>query len=103
MMSEVPNFIAGICHVQAQIREWYLQAFAQIQAGTTGAIALADEADGEDATPDKGADASSDQQRMQQKVGQDFQITPAFMHHSGNNAQFSITLISSPRHVFTCS
>ena len=58
--------------MQAHIREWYLQVFAQIQAGTTGAIALADEADGEDATPDKGADASSDGQMMQQKVPQDF-------------------------------
>ena len=61
----------GECYVQAQIREWYLQAFAQVQAGTTGVIALADEADGEDATPDKGADASSDWQMMQQKVEQD--------------------------------
>ena len=62
------------CPVQVQIRDWYLQAFAQVEAGTTGAIALADEADGEEATPDKAADASSDWQRMQQKVGQDVQL-----------------------------
>lgn len=74
--------VARMCHLQAQIREWYLQAFAQIQAGTTGAIALADEADGEDATPDKGADASLDQQCMHQKVGQDIVDTLVSMYSS---------------------
>lgn len=40
--------------LQEQVREWYVQAFAQIQAGTTGAIALADEADAAEATtPDE--------------------------------------------------
>ena len=70
-LPEMPMSGAGGCRVQAQIREWYLRAFAQIQGGTTGAIAVADEADGEEATPDKAADGSSDWQRMQQKVGQD--------------------------------
>ena len=75
MLFEVPMSIAGKCHVQAQVREWYLQAFARIQAGTTGAIALADGADGEDATPDKAADASLDRQQMHQKVGPDVEVT----------------------------
>ena len=65
--------------MQAQLREWYLQAFARIQAGTTGAIAVADEADAEDATPDKGVDASTDRHMMQHKVGKDFDTAPAFM------------------------
>ena len=83
--------------MQAQVREWYLQAFAQIQAGTTGAITLADEAGGENATPDKGADASSDRQMSQQKVEQDFEIVT----QSSCPIPLCVTLTSSPRDMST--
>ena len=54
--------------LQEQIREWYVQAFAQIQEGTTGAIALADEAEGVEAASDEGTDTTQDLKRKQQKV-----------------------------------
>jgi hypothetical protein len=54
--------------LQEQVREWYVQAFAKIQEGTTGAIALADEAEGVEAASDEGTDTSQDLRGKQQKV-----------------------------------
>lgn len=54
--------------LQEQIQEWYVQAFAQIQEGTIGAIALADEADAAEAASDEGTDTPQDMQRKLQKV-----------------------------------
>ena len=54
--------------VQEQIQEWYVQAFGQVESGTTGAIALADEPDAAEASLDEAAETPKDTHRKQQKV-----------------------------------
>ena len=56
------------CMVQEQIQEWYVQAFGQVENGTTGAIALADEPDAAEASLDEAAEMPQDSHRKQQKV-----------------------------------
>ena len=57
-----------MCILQKQIQEWYVQGFGQLQSGTTGAIALADEADAMEAAHDEAAETSHDSHRKQHKV-----------------------------------
>lgn len=54
--------------LQEQIQEWYVQAFAVIESGTTGAIALADEPEAAEAVLSEEAETPQDSHRKQHKV-----------------------------------